>query len=186
MAGSIDELWEDKLQPWLAERGAEQQAAYKRFWIAMPLGIVAGVVAFMIAIQWEAPVQLYIAAFVLPVFAGGAIGASKLLDLAKKVKRELMGQIAGVAGLSYSLKPAMPSRFSRFKEHGLLPGDDRRSFEDHFEGDVHGADFELYEAHLEKRVRTKNGYRWVTNFRGVLIRIGFPRKVEGTTVITRD
>jgi len=186
MAHSIDELWEDKLQPWLVERNAEQKAAYQRLWIALPIGYIAGIVAGILAMHYQGPVQLIVAAFLIPPVIAGVIGAQGLLELSKKVKRELMGQIAGVAGLSYSLKPAMPSRFSRFKEHGLLPSDDRRSFEDHFQGDVHGADFELYEAHLEKRVRTKNGTHWVTIFRGVLIRIGFPRKVEGTTVITRD
>jgi hypothetical protein len=186
MSPRFDDLWQDKLQPWLAELEGERAAAFRWFWIWLSLGLILGVAGFVAVGTQEGPVQLALISLLgLPVF-GGAIGASRLSDLAAKVKRELMGQIAAMTGLRYALKPYLPSRFMRFEQHGLLPGHDRRHFEDHFEGEIHGADFELYEAHLEKRHRTRNGTRWVTAFRGVLIRITFPRKVEGITVITRD
>jgi len=102
------------------------------------------------------------------------------------VKRELNARIAESFGLSYDAKPAAPSRFDAFTGHGLAPRGDRRSFEDRFYGALHGAEFELHEAHVKERRRTKNRTYYVTVFRGVLIRIAFPRTIEGVTLVTRD
>jgi hypothetical protein len=186
MIDKFDALWQDKLKPWLDERQDEQKSALKKFWTLFPICLGVGLAAMMFGLgqDWDPRI-----AFILPFLTGGlgwVIGISDLQELAEKIKRELLAEIARLSGFTYSLKPYMPSRYRRFREHQLIPHHDRKHFEDHFEGEINGADFELYEAHLEKRVRTKNGHRWVTVFRGVMIRISFPKKVEGVTVITRD
>lgn len=186
MAGQFDDLWQEKLQPWLAAREDEQRAAKRRFWTWMPISVLAGsaLAALVAALGWDPR----IAAVVLfgCVWIGWAGGIDGLRTLQRKIKVELLTEIALATGLKYALKPYMPTRYHRFLEHGIIPRHDRKHFEDHFEGEVHGCDFELYEAHFEKRVRQRRGHRWVTVFRGVMIRIGFPHKVEGVTVITRD
>jgi hypothetical protein len=186
VTGELDRLWREKLQPWLDSLEDERRAATRLFWTLLPLGIVLGAGLGALALRYELPHQFVLLAFFgIPVLVG-AFGAHRLSKLADRVKLRLLDELARISGLEYAPKPYLPSRFARFQEHGLLPGHHRRHFEDHFEGAFHGADFELYEAKLERRYRTKNGTRYQTVFRGVLIRIGFPRKVKGVTVITRD
>ena len=95
-------------------------------------------------------------------------------------------RVAEALDLSYMEKPAEPARFQTLRDYDLLPSYNRRHFEDCFSGERQGCDFELYEAHLEQRRRSNKRTYYVTVFRGVIIRITFPRKVEGVTVITRD
>lgn len=186
MAGELDTLWREQLEPWLDGLKAERAAAFRFLAIMAPAGVMAGILAAFGLGSAGAPEQVVIIAGIgLPILFIG-IGATRLMELAEKTKKRVLAELADLRGLEYSAKPYLPSRFSRFESHGLLPDHHRRNFEDHFQGGFHGADFELYEAKLERRYRTKNGTRYRTVFRGVLIRIGFPRKVEGVTVVTRD
>ena len=51
----------------------------------------------------------------------------------------------------------------------------------------HGCAFDLYEAHLERETKDKDGdSSWSTVFRGQLIRIHFPKPFLGVTVVRRD
>jgi hypothetical protein len=186
MDNQFDDLWQDKLRPWLAKREGEQRAAKQRFWTWLPIGALTGaaLASLIVFLGWDPRIALL--ALAAGIFVGWMGGIDKLQNLQRKIKLELLTEIARATGLKYAVKPYLPTRYHRFLEHGIIPGHDRKHFEDHFEGEIHGCDFELYEAHFEKKVRQKRGYRWVTVFRGVLIRIGFPRKVEGVTVITRD
>jgi len=180
----FDTLWKEALEPWLLDLERERRSAVRDtyiFGIPGALAILAGVVA---AVMLDHPVAFF-AAFVV----GGVllwIGSRRLNALRARVKEELNTQIAQACGLSYRLKPYELYRFDIFRELGLIPHYNRRHFEDHFAGKVLGCDFDLYEAKLEQRRRSKNRTYYVTVFRGALIRINFPRKVEGVTVITRD
>lgn len=81
----------------------------------------------------------------------------------------------------------MSPHIHTFESLGLLSSTyDRSSFEDRVSGAAHGAQFEFYEAHLEKRHRTKNGERWSTHFRGQMLVIDFDRTFLGRTVVLRD
>ncbi|WP_300543352.1 DUF3137 domain-containing protein [Maricaulis sp.] len=187
-AGKADwnTLWNDRLKPWLEGLESERRAAVRerRLWTlgGAVLGLGAG--AAVAANTGEA----VIAAFGLAggLVAGLLIGNRRVHRLAKRVKSRLNTAVAEALGLSYAGTPAEPARFSTFRDYGLLPSSDRRAFEDHFSGHREGCDFELYEAHLEQKRRSDKRTYYVTVFRGVLIRINFPRRVEGVTVITRD
>jgi hypothetical protein len=175
-----------ELTPWLEAKEAERKQAVRRFLMSIPIALVLAAVAGAAGavFSWPAPVIIGLA-----VVAAGltlALGASAMNTLRRTVKVQLNTRMAEAFGLSYREKPPTPSRFDAFKGHGLVPGGDRRSFEDNFQGALHGADFELYEAHVEERRRTKNRTYYVTVFRGALIRIRFPRTVEGVTLVTRD
>lgn len=182
---TLESIWTE-LEPWLAGMEADRVAAVRRFLISIPIGLaLAGAVgAIGVVFAWS-PVLIV---FIGVLAAGGsmAVGAMKMGELRKTVKRELNGRIAESFGLSYRETPPAPARYEAFRGHGLIPGSDRRSFEDNFYGALHGAEFELYEAHLEERRRSKNRTYYVTVFRGALIRIRFPRTVEGVTLVTRD
>ncbi|MDG1419238.1 MAG: DUF3137 domain-containing protein [Maricaulis sp.] len=186
MAAQFDDLWQDKLQPWLTARADEQRVAKQRFWTWMPMGTLIGFTLGGITSAMGGEPRLIVVLVLGCIAIGWAGGIEKLKSLKKKIKLELLTEIARTTGLKYALKPYLPTRYHRFLEHGIIPRHDRKHFEDHFEGEVHGCNFELYEAHFEKRVRSRRSTYWVTVFRGVMIRIGFPHNVEGVTVITRD
>lgn len=185
MDQNFDTLWEDRLKPWLLELEAERKNAVSAFWILVVIGAVCVICAWIIGFN-VADFQILI--FISVAFAILFISLANrgLNTLRKRVKAELNAHIAEACGLSYAGRPYDPHRFGAFRELGLLPNHHRRQFEDHFSGHALGCDFDLYEAELKERRRSKNRTYYVTVFRGVLIRINFPRNVEGVTVITRD
>jgi hypothetical protein len=119
-------------------------------------------------------------------FGGGVFAYAPLQTVATDTKRQSLTAIAESVGCGYQLNGFEPQALASFKELGLLPGCDRENFEDCFTGTHHGCPFAFYDGHLEKRVKTKNGERWDTVFRGQLIRVAFPKKFDGTTIIRRD
>lgn len=179
-------LWTETLEPWLAGLESDRKRLVLLRWRWTAGGMALGIAA-AVTLAWNnveaAPIVI---AAVLGPFLGYMIGSHALGKMSKRIKAELNSTIAGALGLTYSPKPSSPARFDRLREFGLLPSSDRRKFEDHFAGELDGCEFELYEAHLEQRRRSKKRTYYVTVFRGVIIRINFPRKVEGITVITRD
>ena len=179
-------LWRETLEPWLAGLEAERKSSVTQFLVWMIGGALLGIAvgAYFYARGGEI-IFLPFCAFFGGV-AGTLIGGRRLSRLRKSVKSELNSKIAEACQLSYALKPLAPARFDTFKGYGLLPSYTRCAFEDHFSGERLGCDFELYEAHLEQRRSNGKSSHYVTVFRGVLIRINFPRKVEGVTVIARD
>ncbi|MGY6531672.1 DUF3137 domain-containing protein [Glycocaulis sp.] len=181
----FDSVWTE-IEPWLTSLEERRQAAVKRLvngiLVAIPVGL--GIVTF--AILFGAPPALGLfGAGVAGVAIAGYAGLP-LNALRTEVKEGLNNRLAGAFGLRYSAKPAIPAQFDSFRSHGLVPRSDRRSFEDHFEGEAFGARFELYEAELKQRRRSRRRTYYVTVFRGVLIRVEFPRTIEGVTLITRD
>ena len=175
-----------ELAPWLEAKEAERKAAVRRFLLSIPVGVAVALVAGAAGaiFNWPVPVIAVVAVIAAALVLG--VGALKMNALRKTVKIELNSRIARSFGLSYRERPPTPARYDAFRGHGLIPGSDRRRFEDNFHGALHGAEFELYEAHLEERRRSKNRTYYVTVFRGALIRIRFPRTVEGVTLVTRD
>ena len=101
-------------------------------------------------------------------------------------KQQSLSAVANAIGCSYKLGAFEPDAFARFTDMQLLPSCDRSSFQDCFNGDFRGCGFTFYEGHLERRVKTKNGSRWQTAFRGQLIRVEFPKKFQGVTIVRRD
>lgn len=185
LSPEMETIWREELSPFLAEREEARKSAVKRLFIGTGIGFVIGVIA-AIGLTSMGAWNFGIFALVVLTFAGGGIGATKLNALRKEIKLGLLNRLAEALGLSYALKPAEPARFETFCEHGLLPSYNRRSFEDHFSGTLHGAPFELYEAKLVQKRQSGKNTTYVTVFQGALIRVEFPRTVEGVTLVTRD
>ncbi|WP_300530041.1 DUF3137 domain-containing protein [Maricaulis sp.] len=187
MAGDrFDTLWEDKLKPWLQSVEGDRKKALRNFWTYSCLGAAMAIAALIVLGVVNDDLSGFVVAAAVPGVIVFIIGLTSLEDVRKRVKAELNTQIAEVCGMSYSAKVYETPRFDVFKSLGLLPGHTRRKFEDLFSGTVRGCDFELYEAHLEQRRRSGKRTYYVTVFHGALIRVTFPRRVEGVTVITRD
>jgi hypothetical protein len=185
LSPEMEAIWTDELSPFLSEREERRKQAVNELVYGLAGGIGLGVVALIVLSMALVPHFGFFALIGLGVL-GGAVGGRKLNALRQEVKVGLLNRLAQASGMRYALKPSAPSRFNVFREHGLIPSSHRDSFEDHFIGERHGSVFELYEAKLEQRRRTNKRTTWVTVFRGLLIRVEFPRTVEGVTVITRD
>ncbi len=181
----LDTAWQD-LEPWLQSLEARRQKAVGRFYLSVPVALVIASLVGAVASFTALPPPIIAIAAILA--AGGVIGVAYVPvgTLKDEVKLGLNNRLAEVFGLRYQEKPTSPARFDSFRSHGLIPDHHKREFEDHFSGTTHGADFEIYEAELKQRRRSKNRTYYVTVFRGVLIRINFPRTVEGVTLVTRD
>ena len=76
--------------------------------------------------------------------------------------------------------------FLRAREHRMLPGYSRESFEDLWSGDLAGKPFSLHEVHLEQRRSSNKGSHYVTVFRGPVLTIGFARAFHATTLVERS
>lgn len=176
----------DELEPWLAERETRRKAAARRFVMGSVFAVLGAITAAALLALAFMPVQFAVFAAIGVAALAMWWASGPLRELRGEVKQGLNTRLAAAFGLSYAPEPAHPARFDSFREHGLIPQSDKRSFEDHFAGETHGADFELYEAHLKQKRREKNRTYYVTVFRGVLIRINFPRTIEGVTLVTRD
>tara|TARA_R110002051_G_scaffold308629_4_gene380677 strand:- start:20517 stop:21488 length:972 start_codon:yes stop_codon:yes gene_type:complete len=179
-------LWRDTLEPWLAGLEAERKGSVTQFLVWTIGGVLLGLAIAAYFFTRGGDIFFLPVGLVFGGVAGVLIGGRRLERLRKSVKCELNTKIAEVCQLSYALKPSTPARFETFRGYGLLPSYTRCAFEDHFSGERLGCDFELYEAHLKQRRSNGKSSHYVTVFRGVLLRINFPRKVEGVTVITRD
>jgi hypothetical protein len=134
MAAQFDDLWQDKLQPWLTARADEQRVAKQRFWTWMPMGTLIGFTLGGITSAMGGEPRLIVVLVLGCIAIGWAGGIEKLKSLKKKIKLELLTEIARTTGLKYALKPYLPTRYHRFLEHGIIPRHDRKHFEDHFEG----------------------------------------------------
>ena len=185
LSAEMEAIWKDDLSPFLSEREEGRKQAVKALVFGIVGGIGLGLIALIVTSMLSVPHFGFFALVGLSVM-GGAIGGNKLNALRREIKLGLLSKLAEASGMDYALKPAAPARFNVFREHGLIPSSNRENFEDHFIGERHGSTFELYEAKLEQRRRTNKRTTWVTVFRGLLIRVEFPRTVEGVTVITRD
>tara|TARA_R110002072_G_scaffold35279_1_gene104667 strand:+ start:457 stop:1443 length:987 start_codon:yes stop_codon:yes gene_type:complete len=185
LSPEMETIWRDELSPFLDQREETRKAAVKQLFMGVAIGAAIGIAA-LVGLTMAGAWNFGIFALVVITFIGGGIGANKLNGLRKEIKLGLLNRLAEALGLSYALKPAEPARFETFCEHGLVPSHNRRNFEDQFSGNLHGAPFELYEAKLVQRRKSGKNTTYVTVFQGALIRIEFPRTVEGVTIVTRD
>lgn len=112
---------------------------------------------------------------------------SKLQGVGRDVKIASLTAVAQAIGVNYSIDVGQPPAFDRFRALKLLPSYDRSKFEDLFHGEYQGASFDLYEGLLENETKdSKGNSSYTTVFRGQIIRLAFPRKFLGVTIVRRD
>jgi hypothetical protein len=183
---SFAQLYASRVQPVLAGNEVGRLAAMKTYTFRRNLGLAgsAAVGVGTYAVWGDVLNGL--------IFGGMAFAVAHwyayqpLGVVATATKAQSLTAIAKAIGCNFQLGAFAPQALSNFKELKLLPSCDRSSYTDCFAGAYHSCAFTFYEGHLEDRVQTKHGHRWVTVFRGQLIRIAFPKKFHGTTVVRRD
>lgn len=186
MNANVDHLMQSGLGQWLEEQtamraAAREKAASRWTWSA---AILMPVLAFV----WFGPESF---STFRGIVALGGIGTAiwwgyQPIAAAKRtIKIGINSAIAKSHGVEYSHKAEAGPEFEAAKRYGLVPSHDHSGFEDRWFGTLSGHGFELYEAHLEERRGSGKNQRWVTVFRGVIIRMGFGRPFRSTTLLQR-
>jgi hypothetical protein len=186
MRSDINGLMAGGLEEWLAgqsgmRESAKKQATSRWVWCT---AILLPVLAFV----WFSPAaQTPIAPIVsLGGIAGGWYwGYRPIAAAAEAIKVGINTAIASSYGLAYAAEVEPGPEFEAARHYGLLPAFDRSSFEDRWHGTLEGHDFDLYEAHLEERRGSGKNRRWVTVFRGPVVRMAFGRDFRSTTLLER-
>jgi hypothetical protein len=186
VGSDINALMQGGLEDWLAGQndmraGAKKQATNRWVWSVVVLLPVLAFVWFSPAREWGMTRLLSAGAVALAMWWGyQPIAAAKLA-----IKTGINSAIAASYGLTYAAEVEPGAEFEAARTYGLLPGFDRSGFEDRWHGALEGHDFDLYECHLEEQRGAGKNRRWVTVFRGPIIRMAFGRKFHSTTLLER-
>ena len=134
----------------------------------------------------------------------GALYSWLMKSIRGETKDKIVGSICRYVGWTFLAEVTDKPDLNKLETYGLIPkgfrekakgapvsvslgnvnlgGGKRASFEDQMSGEAHGAQFTSVETHLER----KNDDNWQTVFRGQVMKLTFPRKFLGTTVVLRD
>ena len=179
--------YQAEVQPVLRDLEANRRQAFSRFQTRAAYAIAAG---FVVAVAVFFLLRVPAIALVAGVAAAGALGYlayKPVMQINQRAYDFVLERLLDVIDLTYTRKISKPVGFETFERFKLLAHHDRASFEDMLTGNRHGADFYIYEAHLEQRHRNSKGRdTWTTCFRGQLMKIDYPSAFEGKTVIARE
>lgn len=180
-------LYRARIEPLFAGAEAERLAAVATFRTRLTIGIVLTIALAAGAWRLADAAGIAFIAAVIGLVVSYAVAYAPLQKLGARVKLNTLDAIAEGIGVSYALSGAAPPTMPRFRHLNLLPSSDRERFEDFFHGERQGCAFDLCEAHLEEETRDKDGHRHHhTVFRGLMVRIAFPKSFLGVTVVRRD
>jgi Protein of unknown function (DUF3137) len=182
----LEKLYAERIRPILQANEDGRKAAVRTFFMRIVPGAAVALAAAVGVYHWWGdflPALMFGAAVCSGAYWFAMLPVNAL---SQSTKDKSLTAIAGAIDCTFTLNGFEPDAFARFTGHDLVPACDRSGFQDCFRGEFHGCFYVFYEGHLEKRVRTKNGERWDTVFRGQLIRIAFPKKFHGVTIVRRD
>ena len=184
----FSDYYRDVLRPRLLERDAARAEAHRKGVVVAAVVAGVAVVAGLVAVfGFSASLPVLLAAFGFGTL--GSIGAYAALTAKVRGDAKLTMMEGVTEFIGWSFEADVPQfDLAPYETHFLIPGDhDRRMFEDRIVGKAHGAAFESVEATLQRRERDSDGdERWVTVFRGQLMRLDFPTRTFGRTVVLRD
>lgn len=184
---TFERLYNERIEPCFRDNEDERVAAVESYKKRLLIGIPAVIAVAAGAWFWSGEFWFgFLAVLFLGIIAF-AIAYGPLAAVGKRVKQAYCAAIADAMGATFNMAGFAPPALDRMKHLRLLPGYSRSSFEDLFSGTYQGSPFDLYEGHLEQRhTDSKGRTRYVTVFRGQLVRMHFPRKFLGVTVVRRD
>ncbi len=183
----------NQIQPGLAGREADRQAAVGKQRNYTIIGVLIGIAIFAGFVFFISGDGFIFGGFigVMAALAMGAWGSTDLNRLSKETKAMLVDPVAAEFGMSFEHNPPAPPDILHFRQLGLVPGWDRAKFEDLLTGARSNEPFRFFEAHLEeKRTTTDSKGRtrttWVTVFRGQCLVVNFHKQFNGVTKVFRD
>ena len=181
-ANGFDRLYEERIAPAFAAAEPARLAAVAHYNKCLILTIAAAIAASVAAGFFTDKYIVTIVGVMIGVALGYGVGMSKLKELSVKVKVATLEAIAKATDVKYSLNVPMDYAIHGANAVGLVPEGDRTTCEDLFQGYCRDWPYELFDAHIEAR----SGDKYKTVFRGQVVRIKFPRKCEGLTLVLHD
>lgn len=184
----FSEFYDREVAPVLSERDSVRRKAVQT---GLLWGFIGFIVLFGAGAFVHVTANLPDAITGLVMLAGLATPFIVFLVMTQSIRDEtkdrIVSSIVGYVGWNFD------SGVSHFGVHEfqtlfLIPKQvDDYDYEDKLFGQVHGAEFQSVEAHLEVEVRdSKGGTSRKTVFRGQLITLDFPTKTYGRTIVLRD
>ncbi|MEP3050152.1 MAG: DUF3137 domain-containing protein [Erythrobacter sp.] len=186
LKADVNKLMGGDLGNWLDDQQTMRAEAKKKAHSRWTTGsaILLPVLAFLwFGPNWDGSLK-----FFLSIFGGGGVwmwGYQPIQKAKREIKIGINAAIANDLGLNYDHDLEPGHEFELAKTFELLPSYQRARFEDHWYGELEGHEFGLYEAHLEVRRGSGKNRRWVTVFRGAIIRMEFGRNFHSTTLLQR-
>ena len=184
----FDRLYKERIEPGFVAHEPERLAAVTTFnnrvAATAPIVLIASIGSYFI---WHEPIATFFIFVFFAVFAC-AFAYSKLAGVGERVKLATLKSISAAIGVQYSPDLVFdPPALGRLQALKLIGGYDHSKFEDYFHGTYQDASFDLYEANLERETKdSKGNTSRSTVFRGQIIRLTFPRKFLGRTIVRRD
>ena len=184
---AFERLYKDRIEPCFQTHENDRVAAVNEFWKRCLIGglivVACSVGAYLFAESWD----IFAAVLVMGSIVAAAMAYQPLAKVGETLKRQYCSAIADAIGAHFTLAGFEPPAFDRFGSLNLVPSFSRSKFEDLFSGAYKNSAFELYEGQLDRRsTGSKGRQRYVTVFRGQLIRMHFPREFLGVTIVRRD
>lgn len=187
-AEGFERFFERELAPFIEEGEAERRrvlrAALTRGLPVLALGAAGLVFGFLGGATGDMGSLVQFGSFAA-LAAGGVLLTTPLARWSRDFSAALSARIFDHFGYRYSAD-VPPGFLDAFGACRLLPSHDRRSLEDHVEGEVRGVPFALAEATLERRVRRDKRDDYDLVFRGLLARYHFPKRFSGRTILRGD
>lgn len=151
--------------------------------------IIAGITiaALAVAIYFRAPFLAYAIITSMGVTVGFGGAQYMMREVKSGTKDNIVGGVCRFLGWTFTETIEEPANFEFFTYMDLVTRNyTRSSFEDMMSGEAHGAAFQFYESHLEKKEGSGKNRKWVTKFRGQLLALQFDQDFLGKTVVLRD
>jgi Protein of unknown function (DUF3137) len=183
-------LYHESIAPILRAREADRQSALTRyfrtaFWtLPAALVLTALVTVVLQALGGIALIVGLVAG--VSAFAWLQTGAVGQIDSTEaSARNETLAAVAQAIGCSFQPSISEFEPCSRLGNFRLLPEWKEATLKDHFEGTHKGCDFAFCNVELAERPEPP-AKRGAVTFKGHLIRIAFPKRFSGTTIVRRD
>ncbi|GAA4036437.1 DUF3137 domain-containing protein [Parerythrobacter jejuensis] len=178
MAGSLGQFLEEQRHARVEATAQAWARGWKAAMVLGPLLLIA-----IILVPVELFPKLWVSGFIVTFAFGWATGPIRAAK--KRVKIGINEGIADALGMTYSHDGKEGREFDLAKQFRLVPRHQRAELEDFWSGELEGLPFLLHEAHLCQKKGSGKNRRWVTVFRGAIIRIASGRRFHGITLVQR-
>ena len=184
LSGSgLDAIYTSQIEPQLVTAEAARRKAMTLFGV----GVFAGATAVLIevaitqAISHGGNYMPHPGILVATVLGALFLAYWPLAAVGAQAKRDVLRALCAPLGIRYGLIPDRPDP-AAFRALGLLPKADDETYDDTFGGVRAGCAFGLTEATYTRG----SGKNRSMVFHGQMIRVAFPRRFLGRTVVLRD
>lgn len=181
---AFERLYEGEIKSLLEHREAERKTAMQISRSIVAAGVAVLVLSSGLTFQlnhsagFMPDIRLVLAIVVLT----GFIAMLPLNQVGGKAKLGVINALCVPLGLTYQLDCEEAPAFKTFKALRLVERPENVFFQDHFAGTRSGCAFEMCEARLTRG----SGKERRVVFYGQLMRIAFPQRFLGTTVVLRE